>query len=255
MKEIWVSSSLDGTKQPSLFFGAAEEERPLLVGLHTWSADRFNQKKKLLPLAEKMGWNLLLPEFRGANLKQNPNCIDACGSKKAKQDVIDAVEYVKQNYEIDENNIFLLGASGGGHMALLMAAYAPELWRAVGAFVPVVDLKKWHEENPNYREEIEACCGGFPTMETEKEYQYRSPIHHLSEIAKANVKIFSGKWDKVIPCHHGLDIYNSTFMLYPEARVFFEMFDGGHEMPIKMAEQWLCSQLFDLERISEQVTG
>ena len=255
MEELWISSTVDGTKQPSLFFGTSQKRRPLLVGLHTWSYDRFNQMKKLLPLAEKNGWNLLLPEFRGGNLKRNPNCTDACGSEKAKQDIIDAVNYVRQHYEIDENNIFLLGASGGGHMALLMAAYAPTLWRAVGAFVPVVDLLQWHAENPKYRAEIEACCGGAPTAQTEKSYAYRSPINYASEIAKANVKIFSGKWDKIIPCHHGLTMYNRIFTSNPEARVYFEMFDGGHQMPMEMAEQWLCSQLSDTERSPEQVTG
>ena len=255
MKELLISSTLDGSKQPSLFFETCEENRPLLVGLHTWSGDRFNQKKQMLPLAQKMGWNLLLPEFRGPNMMGNPNCIDACGSYKAKQDIIDAVDYVKQNYKIDEKNIFLLGASGGGHMALLMAAYAPNLWRAVGAFVPVVDLKKWHEENPNYREKVEACCGGAPTIETDREYMFRSPISYVSEIAKSNLKIFSGKWDKIIPCHHGLDVYNSIFASHPQAKVFFEMFDGGHEMPIKKAEEWLVSQLTETEKTSEQVTG
>ena len=255
MKEINVISTKDQTLQPSLFFESPQKGQPLLVGLHTWSADRFNQKGKLLPLTEKLGWNLLLPEFRGANLEKNPNCTDACGSLKAKQDIIDTVDYVKQNYNIDENNIFLLGASGGGHMALLMAGYAPEYWRAVGAFVPVVDLKKWHEENENYRSSIEVCLGGAPSEATESEYNYRSPINHISEISKANLKIFSGKWDPVIPCHHGLDIYNSIFQSYPEANIYFEMFDGKHEMPLDMAEKWLCSQIYGNKNNNEQVTG
>lgn len=255
VKQIWVLSTEDGTEQPSLFYKAQGKHRPLLVGLHTWSGDRTNQMDKLRPLAEKYDWNLLLPEFRGGNLRKNPNCRDACGSRKAKQDIIDAIAFVKQNYDIDADNILLLGASGGGHMALLMAAYAPELWRCVGAFVPVVDLEKWHRENANYRDHIEACCGGAPSELTKEEYQYRSPIAHIGQIAKANVKIFTGKWDKIIPCHHGLDIYNCIFASHPEAKVYFEMFDGGHEMPLEMASQWLCSQLSDTERHTEQVTG
>lgn len=255
MQQIWTSSSLDGTKQPSLFFRAKGKKRPLLVGLHTWSGDRFNQMGKLVPLAEKNDWNLLLPEFRGANLKENPDCRNACGSNKAKQDILDAIWLIKQSGDIDEENILLLGASGGGHMALLMAACAPKLWRAVGSFVPVVDLIAWHGENPNYREGIEACCGGLPCGQAETEYQDRSPINHASQIAQANVKIFSGKWDKVIPCHHGLDMYNRIMEVCPQASAYFEMFDGGHEMPIDMAQRWLCSQLANAKRSSERVTG
>ena len=100
----------------------------------------------MLPLAKKNCWNLLLSEFRGQNTVTNPEGTAACGSEKARQDIIDAVNYVKENYDIDEENILLLGASGGGHMSLLMAAYAPRLWKAVCSFVPITDLAVWHRE-------------------------------------------------------------------------------------------------------------
>ena len=89
MKEILVKSIIDSTMQPNLFYKAEGEKRPILVGLHTWSHDRFNQVGNMLPLAKKNNWNLLLPEFRGENLPSNPYGEDACGSEKAKQDIID----------------------------------------------------------------------------------------------------------------------------------------------------------------------
>ena len=58
-QEILVKSSLDGTMQPSLFYkSASKEKRPLLVGLHTWSFDRFNQIENMLPLAERWDFNI-----------------------------------------------------------------------------------------------------------------------------------------------------------------------------------------------------
>ena len=64
--EIWIPSTMDSTLQPSLFYRSdLSGKRPLLVGLHTWSWDRFNQIENMLPLAEKLGFHLLLPEFRG----------------------------------------------------------------------------------------------------------------------------------------------------------------------------------------------
>ena len=117
--EILIPSSLDGTLQPSLFYRSEREgARPLLVGLHTWSFDRFNQIKNMLPYAEKYGFHLLLPEFRGRNLRKNPNCTMACGSEYAKQDVKDAVDWALRNADVDADHVFLLGLSGGGHMAL-----------------------------------------------------------------------------------------------------------------------------------------
>lgn len=250
MKELLVKSTVDGTMQPNLFYKTPGDSRPLLVGLHTWSHNRFNQVDRLMPLAKRNSWNLLLPEFRGANHGDNPYCRDACGSPKAKQDIIDAVEYVKEHYDIDADNILLLGASGGGHMALLMAAYAPKLWKAVCSFVPITDIEKWHEENENYRCAIEACCGMDKTK-----YAVRSPINYIDDIAKSNIKIYSGKWDNIVPCHHGLDIYNEIFKKHPDANVYFEMFDGGHEMLIDDAERWLIAHMYPSKLSHITVTG
>ena len=146
-REIWVKSSMDGTMQPSLFYRSdVEGKRPLLVGLHTWSFDRFNQISNMLPLAERNGFHLLLPDFRGANLKSNPDCTKACGSEYAKQDIKDAIDYLLEHEKVDKDNIFLLGASGGGHMSLLMAGMCPQYFKAIGAYVPITDLAKWSEE-------------------------------------------------------------------------------------------------------------
>ena len=157
-KEILIKSSLDGTLQPSLFYNAKGSQRPLLVGLHTWSYDRFNQIKNMLPYAEKYDFNLLLPEFRGANLVTNKDCIYACGSEYAKRDIKDAIDYVVNIENVDPNNVFMLGLSGGGHMALLMAGYCPEYFKAIGAYVPITDLKKWTEQNAQYKKHVLACC-------------------------------------------------------------------------------------------------
>ncbi len=241
MIEIHVKSSVDGTDQPSLFYAAKEKGRPLIVGLHTWSFDRNNQVKAMLPVAMERDFNLLLPEFRGPNLGSNPNCHEACGSKKAKQDIMDAVAYVLGNYEIDPDNVFVVGASGGGTMALLMAAYAPKAFRGVCSFVPITDVRQWYDENPSYRDSIEACCGGGLGLDAE--CTLRSPMTYLDDIAKATVKIFTGKWDASVPPHHGLDLFSEIFKKHPDAKVYFEMFDGGHEMPLDLAFGWVARMM------------
>ncbi len=252
MIEIYVKSSMDGTLQPNLFYAAKEKNRPLIVGLHTWSFDRNNQVKAMLPIAIEKDLNLLLPEFRGPNLRSNPNCRDACGSEKSKQDVMDAVDFVLKNYEIDAQSIFVVGASGGGMMALLMAAYAPKTFRGVCSFVPITDIEKWYEENPSYRDSIDACCAGSDFRE---ECARRSPMSYAEGIALATVKIFVGKWDPIVPAHHSLDLFSRIFREYPHAQVYFEMFDGGHEMPLELAFGWVDSLLRQGKKEKTQVTG
>ena len=234
--------------QPSLFRKAeGDEKRPLLVGLHTWSHNRFNQVENLLPLAEKHNFNLLLPEFRGANLIENPIRELACGSKAAREDIYDAICYIKENFEIDSEKILLIGFSGGGHMGLLMAGCYPELFRAVSVFVPVTDLKKWHSQNENYAPHIKACC------KTKAEMTRRSPVSFIDGIAKANVKIFAGKYDKTIPVAHSEDLYRTIRTKYPDAKIYLDTFDGGHEMDLELAMHFFSSQIKEKQTV--QVTG
>ena len=237
-REILIKSSLDQTLQPSLFYAShSSEKRPLLVGLHTWSCNRFNQIDNMLPFAEKYDFNLLLPEFRGGNLVTNENPVLACGSEFAKQDIKDAIDYVIEHENVDADNIFLLGLSGGGHMALLIAGMIPEYFKAIGSYVPITDLKKWADYNEQYRPHILACCS-----DSEEEMAKRSPMTYIDTIAKANLKIFHGKRDGVVPVTHSIELYNKLMEKYPCARVYLDIFDGSHEIDMKTAEYWLISQ-------------
>ena len=253
MKELLVSSSLDGSSQPSLFLPAAgKKPRPLLVGLHTWSADRHNQVKPLYPLAKKNRWHLLLPEFRGPNLNTNPHARQACASRFALQDVVDALEKVCQEFPVDRNRIFLLGASGGGHMALMLSGYRPDLWCSVACFCAITDLETWHRQNPRYATHIEACCGGPPGEKTRNEYRSRSPLVYAGKISKCRqVFIYHGKFDNSVPFTHSLKLFQKICRLSPEARVFLSIFDGGHQILLEQAEK----QFLQAEEAKTEVTG
>ena len=237
MKEILVRSTIDGSIEPSLFFKATEEGRPLLVGLHTWSCDRFNQIENMLPLAKKHDFNLLLPEFRGPNLVKNPRATEACASSLAIGDIKDAIDYVIENEGVDRENVFLLGLSGGGHMALMVSGNIPEYFKAVGAFVPVCNLEDWTNENANYAPHVLACCGGLKS-----EMRSRSPINLIDGIARANVKIFHGKYDRVVPVSQSVKLYAEIMDKHPDSRVFLDIFDGGHEIDMNVAEYWIITQ-------------
>ena len=242
MEEIWIKSTLDHSDQPSLFHFAGEGT-PLLVGLHTWSYGRHNQVKNMLPYAEKHGWSLLLPEFRGANKGKNPHCLEACGSPPAIRDILDAIDYVCEHYGVDAKRIFLLGLSGGGHMALLTAANAPERFLAVGAFVPITDMLAWHAYSDAYRRHIEACLGGSPEEVGEEIYRERSPISYIDALSRANLKIFHGRFDRVVPFGQSVKLYHLMCEKYPDSRTFLDIFDGGHEIDMDSAFYWFLSQL------------
>ena len=247
-EEILVRSTVDGTDQPSLFYRASEPHRPLLVGLHTWSFGRDNQIGNLLPLAEKWGFNLLLPEFRGSNTRSNPNGKLACGSPTAKQDIKDAIDYILKTEDVDETNVFLVGLSGGGHMALLMAGFIPDYFRAIAAFVPITNLAKWREQNPNYAPHVDHCTGA-----DQGELALRSPMTYIDTAAKANLKIFHGKYDSCVPVCQSIEFYTELSAKYPTSRVFLDVFDGGHQFVPALFETWVNSQYKKPE--ASEVTG
>ena len=247
-EEIIIKSTFDGTDQPSLFYRASGKHRPLLVGLHTWSYNRFNQINNLLPFSEEQDFNLLLPEFRGSNTKSNPNGALACGSLAAKTDIKDAIDYILKTEDVDETNVFLVGLSGGGHMALLMAGFIPDYFRAISAFVPITDLAKWHEQNPNYAPHIDYCTGADP-----EELALRSPMSYLEVAKNANLKIFHGKYDSCVPVSQSIEFYTEISTKYPTSRVFLDIFDGGHQFSLPLFKNWVLSQYKKPE--TTEITG
>ena len=70
----------------------------------------------------------------------------------------------------------------------------------------------------------------------------RSPVSCLDTIAKANLKIFHGKFDPVVPVSHSLELYADLMRKYPTSRVFLDIFDGAHEIDMEAAFGWLLSQ-------------
>jgi acetyl esterase/lipase len=250
VQDITIVSSLDSSPEKSLFYFPKGKTNAalLVVGLHTWSSERISQLALFLPFCQKRGWALLLPEFRGPNLATNPRAKQACASLFAKQDIIDALDKIPMQYLIDKNNVFLIGGSGGGHMALMMAAYAPKRFRAISAWCPITDLAVWHRQNADYAAGIEACCGGKPgaSPEVNKEYRDRSPLFQAAAMTNANLSVHHGRFDKSVPYSHTLNLGFALEKLGAK-NFFFEIFDGGHDLHCDVAFAWF-DKIAGLER-------
>jgi dipeptidyl aminopeptidase/acylaminoacyl peptidase len=257
IQEIVCTSSRDGSPEPLLFFHPGGETLvPLVVGLHTWSYDRFNQVEEMLPLCRERGWGLLLPEFRGANLVSNPRARQAGGSSLAIQDIVDGVTMVSERYPIDLNALFLLGGSGGGHMSLLVAASAPVLWKGVSSWVPITDLAAWHEQQPEYAPNIAACCGGKPgdSEEVDREYRGRSPLSRVGALSEVTLSLHHGRFDPVVSYSHSWNLAQELER-NGSKRFFFEIFDGGHDIHYDTAFRWFDGLLRNENALEGHLTG
>jgi len=184
VKQIEYISSADSTFQPALFYKPQSEKKvPLLVALHTWSGDYTQQMS--IPYAEwciEKNWVFIHPDFRGPNKRP-----EATGSDKAVKDILSAVDYAASKANVDSQRIYLVGCSGGGYSALLMAGRAADIWAGVSAWVPISDLQDWYLEckkaGRGYADDIFKSCGGAPgtSFAIDFEYKSRSPITYLSE--------------------------------------------------------------------------
>ena len=221
--EVTFVSKLDETEQPALFMRAADdkEPRPLLVALHTWSADLSQPWEKYRARCEARNWHCIYPLFRGPNWNRK-----ACGSDLVVSDIESAVEYAKTICNVDEKRIYLIGGSGGGHASLLMAGRTPHIWSAVSAWCPISDVGKWHAEckaaGREYYKHIEISCDGDPQSSTSAAAQAkrRSPLTYLaSAVGKTIVDIGTGIHDGhrgSVPVGHTLRAFNA--LAAPEDR-------------------------------------
>lgn len=211
-KKITFQSSVDGSNQEAFAIippNVDREKTYLVVSLHSWSSD-LNQRSDLESLVFKRDWCYLFPNFRGPN--QHP---DACGSKLAQRDILDAVEHVLKEYSLESSRVFLTGTSGGGHMTMLMAGRYPDRWRAACAWVGISDLVSWHETHrgKRYGNMIEKSCGGSPTDSplTQGEYYDRSPINFISGASELPIALFAGIHDGhrgSVPIRQSIDAFN-----------------------------------------------
>ncbi len=236
IRDISIKSSADGAEEPALFYAPESSgKRPLLVVLHSWSSSYLQHTN--IPYAEwakKYGWVFICPNYRGRYDRP-----EATASDLAIQDVVDAVNYARENANVDRSRIYLLGSSGGAMTALTVAGRHPDIWAGVVAWVPIFDLVEWYNYNltmPNrdYDKEIAASCGGAPVegSEAARECRRRSPSTNLSGARGLPVFIAHGIKDQLALPSNALKAFN--VLAHPQDRFADEDMQhiaDRHELP------------------------
>ncbi len=210
--EISYPCRADKTHQPAMYYASGNSGRPLLVGLHTWSTDYTQIASPYAQWCIDNDWVFIYPDFRGPN-----SAPQACGSELAVEDIESAVEYACKKENVNQNRIYLAGVSGGGHMAMLMAARRPEIWAGVSAWCGISDIAKWYYETKTakrgYYLHIEKTCGGEPVEGSayHSDCLKRSPLTFLHNATKVKIDINAGIHDGhtgSVPISHSIDAFN-----------------------------------------------
>ncbi|HSJ01227.1 MAG TPA: prolyl oligopeptidase family serine peptidase [Verrucomicrobium sp.] len=209
----------DGAKQLAMWYAPKKSgKRPLLVALHTWSSHYASAGGDAVyaDWCLAQDWAFVHPDFRGPNATP-----DSMGSDRAVKDVVEALAWAKKQASVDESRIYLIGVSGGGHMALQMAAREPQLWTAVSAWCGISDIGQWHADHTKggkpdrYAQNIEAALGGSPAMDgpAKEEAWKRSPLSHLGQASIVPLDIHAGVRDGragSVPFLHSLKAFNAV---------------------------------------------
>lgn len=211
--EIEIPASADGASQKALFYDSgSEQDKPLLLVLHSWSTDYLQSID--IPLAQfavANDWVFMHPDFRG----QNDGRPESTASDLVMSDMQDALEYAQQNANVDPQRIYLLGYSGGAMNAMHLAIRNPDVFAGVSLWVPVYDLVSWYQWNDSqgekYAAEIAGACGAAPEEGTDAyaECQQRSPRARLAELrGELPIQIAHGLGDETVPPDQALNAFN-----------------------------------------------
>ena len=218
LHRIEVRSTADGSMQPSYLAVPASSadasgRMPLVVMLHTWNSDLEARYTRIEGDVVPRGWLALTPNFRGQN-----NHPEACGSLLAQQDILDAVAWVRSRFPADEKRIYLIGWSGGGFMAMLMAARYPNMWAAASAGAGISDLRAWYEQHQTdtFGSDLRRCFGGAPSdsESVARRYRDQSPITYLRPGLGVPLDLAAGKDDPEVSVRHTLEAFRA---LAPDA--------------------------------------
>jgi len=114
---------------------------PLLVAVHycTGSGPAFYSGTEFASLANQYKFIIIYP-----SATRSGNCFDVSTSQALTHNgnsdpvgIISMVNYVKQNYNIDSNRVFVTGASSGGMMTNVLLGDYPDVFKAGAAFMGV----------------------------------------------------------------------------------------------------------------------
>jgi len=156
---------------------------------------------------------------------------DDCGGKQP-FDVVKAVQWLSRQPGVNPDRIGLLGFSQGGQVALLAAGLTPKI-KAVVAFFPVTDLKRWAQTSqiPEIKDAyIPQICAKDLGLKAKSPITAACAIH-------APTLLIHGEEDTRVPMDQSLEMAKA--MLNCGKKVQLQLVKGGKHKLEKGHKGWL----------------
>jgi len=235
--EVQFNSSFDDSPQTALAFIPdnlpENEKRPLLVIAHPMGGNRYTgQKSGYHAEAAKRNWLVITPQLHGKNTPGETSC----AALEAQHDIIDAVNYMKLNYPVDDSRIYLVGRSMGGMMTRIMMAKYPDVF-AAGVAGQSADASHPDKLNNWVRSTLEQECGDDPW-----EYARRSAVNFARNLAYVPLIMWHGTNDGLVSPEFSQELYEAVKVYEPRIMPVFYLVGNTHLTP-NVSPEWECTQL------------
>jgi hypothetical protein len=162
---------------------------PLVVGMHPWGGWPGQALSSFYadPVAEQ-GWLLLAPEA---------DPYPYVPLLPLQYRTMEMINHITQTYTVDESRIYVMGVSGGGYRAIIMAEKYPDVFAAAVDIKGPMDLEQWyyedHSGNPidcsgTHREPICLDIGAQPNSSNRFQYERYSGVFDYVDGLVRNLK-------------------------------------------------------------------
>ncbi len=175
-------------------------------GPKSQSVDSFN---RFIQHIVNQGYMVIAPNYRGSTgygkAFEDANLFDMGGDDL--QDVLAAVDFIKQTGYPDPKKIIAMGGSYGGYMTMMAVTKAPDVW---AAGVPIVPFVNWFTEIENedpVLQQSDLATMGDPKKNPDF-FRERSPFFFVDQI-KAPLLLLAGGHDPRCPKEETIQVVDA----------------------------------------------
>jgi acetyl esterase/lipase len=200
-------------------------ERPgLLLMIHGLGSDWDEHDRLARRWADRYG--LVCLQVRERHAGPRGLEIPADLGKYQTVDCLRAILWALDREDVDPRRVLLWGGSGGGHLALQCALYAPELFAGVVACAPITQMTYPGEISNEWQDgwiRRAIPSGPIPTDEVE----LRSPVHLIGRL-HCDAVVLHGDRDPVVSCEHSRRLVDAAQGRVQTLR-YIELPGGDHD--------------------------
>lgn len=222
----------------------AGQPTPLLIAVHPRTGSMFFGENEFGPAANAKTWLLASPELHGswpatASPQPSPPGAYAYASLEGQYDIVGAVKYMIDHYNVDSQRIYLAGYSMGAQTATVTAAKNPHIFAAVFDNKGPSDMVVWYDQQVTYYGgvtdpvrwmERECHIGQVRKTPTQNPfcYQRRSSLNFASNYIHLPISLTHSVSDQIVPISHSRNLRNTINSFGPvQVATLFEENSGN----------------------------